>query len=250
MPPFLQSIVDTTQALFQFIADPSNDYLGHSEDYLKLCIAAIALAIVISIPLGIAVSRSPIASFIAVNLSGLLRAIPVLAFLAAAYPYLGFGFKPSLVALVILGIPPILLNTYTGIHGIDPAMIDAARGMGMTTRQIITRIQTPLVLPIIASGVRTSAVQIIATATLAAIIGGGGYGEYIYLGLREFDNIQLLAGSLPVVLLALLMEFSLGWVQRTITPAGLRVQTQAQPQSQRQAQAQAQVQISTGSAKG
>ena len=84
MPPFLQSIVDTTQALYQFIADPSNDYLGHSEDYLKLCIAAIALAIVISVPLGIAVSRSPIASFIAVNLSGLLRAIPVLAFLAAA----------------------------------------------------------------------------------------------------------------------------------------------------------------------
>src|SRR6202030_541577 len=137
----------------------------------------------------------------------------------------------------------ILLNTYTGIHGIDPAMIDAARGMGMTTPQIITRIQTPLVLPIIASGVRTSAVQIIATATLAAIIGGGGYGEYIYLGLREFDNIQLLAGSLPVVLLALLMEFSLGWVQRTITPAGLRVQnqTQTQPESQRQTQAQVQI---------
>ena len=212
------------QDLINFITDPSNNYLGHTSDYLKLCIAAIVLAIVISVPLGIGVARSPLASFVAVNVSGLLRAIPVLAFLAAAYPYLGFGFRPSLVALVILGIPPILLNTYTGIRGIDPAVIDAARGMGMTGRQIITRIQTPLVLPVIAAGVRTSAVQIIATATLAAIIGGGGYGEYIYLGLREFDNTQLLAGSLPVVILALLVEFSLGWLQRAITPAGLRVQ--------------------------
>lgn len=210
--------------LLQFIADPSNDYLGHTLDYVKICAAAIVLAIVISIPLGVAVSRNPVASFIAINLSGLMRAIPVLAFLAAAYPYLGFGFRPALVALAILGIPPILLNTYTGIRGIDPATIDAARGMGMTTWQIITRIQTPLVLPIIAAGVRTSAVQIVATATLAAIIGAGGYGEYIYLGLREFDNTQLLAGSLPVALLALVVEFLLSWLQRALTPAGLRVQ--------------------------
>src|SRR2546423_2235271 len=182
-------------ALVQFIADPSNDYVGHSLAYIRLSVAAILLAILISVPLGVIVSRSFLASFIAVNISGLMRAIPVLAFLAAAYPYLGFGFKPSLVALTILGIPPILLNTYTGIRGVDPASIDAARGMGMTTWQIITRIQTPLVLPIIAAGVRTSAVQIIATATLAAII-GGGYGEYIYLGLRQIGIRALLAGSL------------------------------------------------------
>jgi osmoprotectant transport system permease protein len=210
--------------LLQFIKDPSNDYLGHTLAYVKLSVAAILLAIVISVPLGVIVSRNPLASFAAVNISGLMRAIPVLAFLAAAYPYLGFGFRPSLVALTILGIPPILLNTYTGIRGIDPASIDAARGMGMTTWQIVTRIQTPLVLPIIAAGVRTSAVQIIATATLAAIIGGGGYGEYIYLGLREFDTSALLAGSLPVTILALLAEVSLGGVQRALTPAGLRVQ--------------------------
>jgi osmoprotectant transport system permease protein len=213
--------------LLQFITDPSNDYLGHTLAYVRLSVAAILLAIVISVPLGVIVSRNPLASFAAVNISGLMRAIPVLAFLAAAYPYLGFGFRPSLVALTILGIPPILLNTYTGIRGIDPASIDAARGIGMTTWQIVTRIQTPLVLPIIAAGVRTSAVQIIATATLAAIIGGGGYGEYIYLGLREFDTSALLAGSLPVTILALLAEVSLGWLQRALTPAGLRVQTVA-----------------------
>lgn len=212
-------------ALLQFIADPSNGYLQHTVDYIKLCAVAIVLAIVISVPLGVLVVRSPVASFIAINFSGLLRAIPILAVLVAFYPILGFGFLPALVALTILGIPPILLNTYTGIRGIDPATIDAARGMGMTTLQIVTRIQTPLVLPIIAAGIRTSAVQIIATATLAAIIGAGGYGEYIYLGLREFDTTQLLAGALPVALLALLVEYGLNWTEYALTPAGLRVKS-------------------------
>ena len=212
-------------ALLQFIADPANGYLGHSIDYIKLCVVAIVLAIVISVPLGVLVVRSPVASFIAINFSGLLRAIPILAVLVVFYPILGFGFLPALVALTILGIPPILLNTYTGIRGIDPATIDAARGMGMTTLQIVTRIQTPLVLPIIAAGIRTSAVQIIATATLAAIIGAGGYGEYIYLGLREFDTTQLLAGALPVALLALLVEYGLNWTEYALTPAGLRVKS-------------------------
>lgn len=214
--------------LLKFVADPSNDFLGHSLDYIKLCAIAIILATVISIPLGIVVSRNPVASFVAVNLSGLMRAIPVLAFLAVAIPYLGVGFTPALVALVVLGIPPILLNTYTAIRGIDPAVIEAARGMGMTTWQIITRIQTPLVLPVIAAGVRTSAVQIVATATLAALIGAGGYGEYIYLGIREFDNTQLLAGVIPVAILAILVELSLSWLQRALTPAGLRVQAVAE----------------------
>jgi osmoprotectant transport system permease protein len=211
-------------SLWQFILDPNNDFVGHTLDYIKLSAAAIALAMVISIPLGVAVSRQPFFAFIAINLSGLMRAIPVIAFLAAAWPLLGFGFTPSLVALTVLGIPPILLNTYTGIRGIDQATIDAARGIGMTSWQIITRIQTPLMLPIIAAGVRTSAVQIVATATLAAIIGGGGYGDYIYLGLREFDTTQLLAGTLPVVLLALLIEVCLSWLERILTPRGLRVQ--------------------------
>ena len=212
-------------ALLQFIADPSNGYLQHTVDYIKLCVVAIVLAIVISVPLGVLVVRSPVASFIAINFSGLLRAIPILAVLVAFYPILGFGFLPALVALTILGIPPILLNTYTGIRGIDPATIDAARGIGMTTLQIVTRIQTPLVLPIIAAGIRTSAVQIIATATLAAIIGAGGYGEYIYLGLREFDTTQLPAGALPVALLALLVEYGLNWTEYALTPAGLRVKS-------------------------
>ncbi len=209
--------------LYQFIIDPSNDYLGHTVAYIELCLAAVVLAMVIGIVLGALVSRSPLLAFIAVNVSGLMRAIPVIAFLVAVLPYLGLGFLPALIALTVLGIPPILLNTYTGIRGINAATIDAARGMGMTTVQIITRIQAPLVLPIIAAGVRTSAVQVIATATLAAIIGAGGYGEYILSGLYQLDNVQILAGAIPVAILALLAEVLLSQLQRALTPAGLRV---------------------------
>lgn len=212
--------------LIQFIQNPDNAYLKHTLDYTYLCLYAILLAIAISIPLGILVARRPVASFLAINITGLMRAVPPIAFLAAVIPvpFLGVGFVPALIALVVLGIPPILLNTATGINGIDPATIDAARGMGMTGWQIIRRIQIPLVLPIIAAGIRTSAVQIIATATLAAITGAGGYGEYIYLGLRQFDTTQLLAGVLPVSLLALLIEILMSGLQRALTPAGLRVQ--------------------------
>ena len=192
---------------------------------------AILLAIVIGVGLGVAVSRSAWLGFIAVNLSGLMRAIPVIAFLIAALPYLGIGFVPAVVALVILGIPPILLNTYTGIRGIDPSMIDAAQGMGLTTWQIITRIQTPLVLSIIAAGVRTSAVQIVATATLAAIINAGGYGEYIFQGVNRFDNAAILAGAIPVAILAMAIEVFMGWLERVLTPSGLRVQQVAEEAS-------------------
>lgn len=210
--------------VLQFITDPTNDYLGHTIDYIRICGFTILLAIVIGITLGVAVSRSAVLGFIAINLSGLMRAIPVIAFLIAAVPFLKTGFVPAAVALIVLGIPPILLNTYTGIRGIDPAIIDAAKGMGMTTWQIITRIQTPLVLPIIAAGVRTSAVQIIATATLAAIINAGGYGEYILDGVNRFNNAAILAGAIPVAVLAMIIEVLMGWLERRLTPAGLRVQ--------------------------
>ena len=217
-------------ALIAFITAPTNRYLEHSVGYVDLCVASIALATAIGVALGAAVARRPLLALFAINVSGLMRAVPVIVFLALALPYLGIGFAPALVALTVLGIPPILLNTYTGIRGIDPVIVDSARGIGMTPAQIIRRIQVPLVLPVVAAGVRTSAVQIVATATLAAIIGAGGYGEYILAGLYQVDVVQILAGAIPVAALALLAEAGLGVLQRAITPAGLRVQAQdAQP---------------------
>ena len=208
--------------VLQFIANPRNDFIGKTIQYLNICGISILLAMLIGIVLAIAVSRSAIAAFIAINLSGLMRAIPVIAFLIVAIPFLHTGNFPAIVALIVLGIPPILLNTYTGIRSVDPATIDAARGIGMTTWQIITRVQTPLVLPTIAAGIRTSAVQIIATATLAAYIGAGGYGDYIVDGVATFKNQEILAGAIPVAILAMIIEVCMSWLQRILTPEGVR----------------------------
>jgi osmoprotectant transport system permease protein len=164
-----------------------------------------------------------------------MRAIPIIAALFIIFSIINqlglgsasLGFLPAIIALIVLGIPPILINTYTGIRGIDAAAIDAAKGMGMTSWQIATRIQAPLVTPLVAAGIRTSAVQIIATATLAAFIGAGGFGDYIVDGLTVFNYTELIVGAVSVAILAMLVEVSLSWLQRALTPEGLKVQEQA-----------------------
>jgi osmoprotectant transport system permease protein len=210
-----------------YILDPSNDFLGHTIDYLKVCGFSILVAIVIGVTLGALVSRNAFLAFLALNASGLLRAIPIIAVLILFVPIFGIGLLPAVIALIVIGIPPILLNTYTGIRGIDPAMIESAKGMGMTTMQIATRIQAPLVTPLVAAGIRTSAVQIIATATLAAFIGAGGYGDYIVDGFNVFNNTELIVGAISVAILAIVVELFMSWLQRVLTPEGLKVQEQA-----------------------
>lgn len=214
-------MIDISQ-ISHFITDPDNSFSEQSITYLKLCAVPIGFSIGIGVLLGVVSARRPVLGFIFSNLSGLARAIPTLAFLAAALPYLGIGFTPSVVALAALGIPPVLLNTVAGLRGVDPAVVDAARGMGMTSRQIFVRVQLPLVLPVVAAGVRTAAVQIVATAPLASLIGGGGYGDYILAGINLLRTTPLVVGSVCVALLALIVEFGLAGVQRVVTAAGLR----------------------------
>jgi len=212
---------------FNYILDPANDFLGHTIDYLKICGFSILVAIIIGVVIGALVSRNAFLAFLALNASGLLRAIPIIAVLILFVPIFGIGFEPAIIALIVIGIPPILLNTYTGIRGIDPAMIESAKGMGMTTMQIATRIQAPLVTPLVAAGIRTSAVQIIATATLAAFIGAGGYGDYIVDGFNVFNYTELTVGAISVAILAIVVELFMSWLQRVLTPEGLKVQEQA-----------------------
>jgi len=212
--------------MLDFITDPQNDFAMHTLVTIEYTFVPLVLGVLIAIPLGVLVAPNPVAAFLAANVSGVARAIPTLAFLAAAIPLLGIGFKPTVIALMVLGIPPILLNTVAGLRGIDPAAIEAGRGMGMTPWQVLARVRIPLALPVCAAGVRTAGVQIAATTPLAGLIGGGGYGDYIFAGL----NFSLPAGLPPLLIgaggvaaLALLTEISLGAVQRAVTPAGLRV---------------------------
>lgn len=215
-------------AIIQFLADPRNNLGGETLTFLQLCAVPILISAVIGIITGALVYRSPVLAFITVNGSNLMRAVPVLAALFIFVPIFHIGFLPAAIALTLLGIPPVLLNTYEGLRAIDPATIQAARGMGMTNWQIITRVQAPLVLPVLAAGLRTSAVQIVATAPLGGLIGAGGYGDYIIDGVNTLNTAEILAGSILVAALAILLEVGMEWVERRVTPEGVRLRSQAQ----------------------
>jgi osmoprotectant transport system permease protein len=217
--------------ILNVLSDPNFPLGTESMRTVEYTLIPLMLCVLIAVPLGVLVAPSPAAAFLAANISGAARAIPTIAFLAAmiSVPSAlggGIGFRPAVVALTLLGIPPILLNTVAGLRSVDPAALEAARGMGMTRWQVLARVQIPLVLPVIAAGVRTSGVQIAATTPLAALIGGQGFGDYIFTGLGIAISVglpYLLVGAGGVAILALLTEVGLGAVQRAVTPAGLRV---------------------------
>jgi osmoprotectant transport system permease protein len=199
------------------------DFIDQLLVHIELSVVALLIGVAIALPVALLVYRSPLASAIAVNTGNIGRAVPSLAILALVFPLLGFGFDTALVALVLLAIPPILINASTGLRQVSPQIIDAARGMGLSGRQILARIQLPIALPVIFAGVRTSAVQVVASATLATFIGGGGLGDLIVLGFQRNDLAVQIGGSLAVAVLAIITELVFGVLERTFTPKGLLV---------------------------
>ena len=199
------------------------DFLNQLVVHIELSVVALLIGIAIALPVALAVYRSPLASAIAVNTGNIGRAVPSLAILALVFPLLGFGFDTALVALVLLAIPPILINASTGLRQVSPQVIDAAKGMGLSNRQILGRIQFPIALPVIFAGIRTSAVQVVASATLATFIGGGGLGDLIVLGFQRNDRAVQIGGSLAVAVLAIITEVGFGALERAFTPKGLLV---------------------------
>ncbi|MBD5654168.1 MAG: ABC transporter permease [Candidatus Eremiobacteraeota bacterium] len=192
------------------------DLLVHVRDHLALAFAALAVALAIGLPVGAAVARTPRLRSLSLGAIYVVRVVPSLAVLAIMLPLVGIGFLPSLVALALLAIPPIALNTDLGLRGVPEAVRDAARGLGMSAHQVRAQIDWPLALPVVFSSIRTAAVEVVASATLAAFIGGGGLGEYIVNGLAENDRPQLLEGAISVGILALLTQWLLGGVERTL----------------------------------
>lgn len=184
--------------------------------HLLMSGVALAIGLLIGVPLAIAVSGSRAGAFLAINGVNALRTIPSLAILAIALPLIGIGLVPSIIALVVLALPPILLNSYVGLQGVDPDVAEAARGMGMRPWQMLLRIRIPLAAPAIFAGARTAAVQVLAGATLAAFIGGGGLGDFITAGIAIMDMPRLLVGAVPIALLAIGTEFGLGWAERRL----------------------------------
>lgn len=192
----------------------SADIFAHVSAHIVLAGSALLIAVAIGVPLAALLVDRPVPHQFAFSAIGIFRVIPSLAVLTLALPYLGLGFRPALLALVVLAIPPIAINTDIGLRSVSPALTDAARGMGMTGRQIRRRVQWPLALPIVLSGIRTAAVEVVASATLASFIGGGGLGDYIIDGLSTSDNSEVLGGAAAVATLALLVDAGLGVIAR------------------------------------
>jgi osmoprotectant transport system permease protein len=192
------------------------DLAVHVRDHLALSAAALAVALALGLPLGTLLARGRWVRGPALGAVYVARVIPSLAVLAIMLPLVGIGFLPSLVALALLAVPPIVLGTDIGLRGVPETVRDAARGLGMTRRQIATRVEWPLALPVVFSGIRTAAVEVVASATLAAFIGGGGLGEYIVNGLAENDKPQLLEGAVSVAILALGTQWLLGGIERRL----------------------------------
>jgi len=190
--------------------------------HVSLSIAALALASAIAIPGGVRLAHRGASALAAINAANIGRTLPSIAVLALAMPVLGTGFLPSVVALTLIALPPILINTITGVREIDPDVIDAARGMGMSGREVLRAIELPLAVPVIFAGLRTAAVQVVSGAVLATFIGGGGLGDFITSGIAMMALPLMLVGAIPVTLLSLGADALFGALQRRLTPRGLR----------------------------
>ena len=196
-------------------------------EHLTMSGAAVLTALAVALPIGLVLGHLRRGGFLAVNVSNVGRAVPSFAILVVAVQVLGIRevlgiSRPAYIALVALAVPPVVTNAYVGMAAVDADLREAARGMGMTGRQVLARVELPAAVPLVMAGVRTAAVQVVATATLAAVVASGGLGRYIIGGLAQRDFVQLTAGALLVAALSVLTDLALGIVQRAVTPAGLR----------------------------
>jgi osmoprotectant transport system permease protein len=194
--------------------------------HLKLSGAAMGIACAVSIPIGLWLGHIGKGGFLAINVSNVGRAVPSLALIAFFVAYLGVGFTNVTLALVLLAIPPILTNTYVGVRQVDQDVIDAGRGMGLSPPQVVRRIELPLALPSIFGGIRTSAVNVVATATIAPLAGVLTLGDYI-LSANVYGESGRLAGAILVALLAIAVEVFFAALQRLSMPRGLALQHSA-----------------------
>lgn len=191
--------------------------LEKTGEHLFISLTALLIGILIAVPIGIFLSKTEKLSQIFMALASILQTLPSLALLAIMVPILGVGRKPAIVALVIYSLLPILRNTYLGMMSVDENLIDACKGMGMTQMQIISKVQVPLALPIIVSGIQLSAVYLVSWATIASYIGAGGLGDLIFMGLNNFNFYAIIAGTVPVTIIALLLDLIIGKINEKIS---------------------------------
>ena len=216
-------------SVIEWFTDPAN-WTGENGipvrtwQQIEISLWAMAIALVIALPIALVLGHKRKGMFLATNVGNIGRAVPTLGVLTilASIPEIGIGNLAAILALALFAIPPVLTNTYTGLAGVDDEVRDAARGMGMSGTGILARVEVPLAIPLIAAGIRTATVQVVATASLAALVGSGGLGRYVVDGFALQDNTLIIAGAILTAGLAVIAELVLAQVQRMVTPKGLR----------------------------
>jgi osmoprotectant transport system permease protein len=213
-------------SLLEFLSDPAH-WSGPSGiptrllEHVWYTLLALGIATGIALPVGLLIGHTNRGAFLAINLGNAARSLPTLGVLILVVLATGIGFTPVLVALVALAIPPVLTATYAGLRAVDPQIVDAARGMGMRTHQVLFRAEVPVALPVIMSGVRSAALQVVATATIAAYVALGGLGRFVIDGLAVRSYAEMLTGALFVALLAITLDLVLAALQRAVVSPGV-----------------------------
>ncbi len=205
------------------VIDRSDMIMDAFLQHIFLSFVSLAIGVLIALPVGMFVARHRKYAESAIGVTAVFQTIPSLALFGFLVPLIGIGSKTALIALIIYALLPILRNTYAGLTGVDQSIIEAGRGMGMTPNQILRKIEFPMALPFIMAGIRTATVLTVGIATLATFVGAGGLGDVIYRGLQSYNNSLVLAGALPVAVLAIVFDFGLKLVEKRVTPKGLKV---------------------------
>lgn len=204
-----------------FLTQHGSELLTKTWQQIYISAIALALGIIVAVPLSVILMKFPRTAKVVMAIASMLQTIPALALLAMMLPIFGIGQLPTIVALFLYSLMPILRNTYVGLTGVNPNTVDSAKGVGMTQIQIITKVDIPLAMPVIMSGIRLSAIYVIAWSTLASYIGAGGLGDFIFNGLSLYQPDLIFGGTIPVIILALLTDYLLGRLEKKLTPAGV-----------------------------
>ena len=209
--------------MMNFIANNASDLFSKTMEHLYISVVALIIAIVVSVPLGILLTRTKRLAKVSLTIASILQTIPTLAVLALMIPLFGVGKVPAIIALFFYVLLPILNNTIIGVESIDKNVREAGKSMGMTEFQLMKDVELPLALPMILSGIRLSSVYVISWATLASFIGAGGLGDYIFNGLNLYDANMIITATILITALALLVDLILSRIEKWVIPKGLKV---------------------------
>lgn len=209
--------------MMNFIANNASDLFSKTMEHLYISVIALIIAIIVSVPLGILLTRTKRLAKVSLTVASILQTIPTLAVLALMIPLFGVGKVPAIIALFFYVLLPILNNTIIGVESIDKNVREAGKSMGMTEFQLMKDVELPLALPMILSGIRLSSVYVISWATLASFIGAGGLGDYIFNGLNLYDANMIITATILITALALLVDLILSRIEKWIVPKGLKV---------------------------